>query len=178
MDINSFKIKLRKEEAIKKAKGLRTIFMGLSNKKISDVRIHYVEVKFVTCKLTHKPNFIEKYFFKDTKIKKQKILMMADGSTCETSIVDSKPEIVSFKNVAESSIQYSSYSDEIIINSCKRVASRVVRRNLGNLAEVDFQKIESYYRPYWLILYGEEKEGRRVKCIPVCADDCGSYRSF
>lgn len=175
MDISVFKIKVGKEEAIKKAKGLRSVIMGVSNKEISDVRLHYIEVKFVTCKLTHKPNFIEKYVFKDTKIRKQKILMMADGSTCETAVVDSKPEIVSVKNVDEKSIQYSSYSDDIIINSCKKVASRVVRRNLGNLAEVDFEKIESYYRPYWLILYGEED---RPKCIPVCADDCGTYRSF
>lgn len=178
MDINVFKIKLGKEEAIKKAKGLRSILMGVPNKEISDVSLHYIEVKFVTCKLIHKPNFIEKYLFKDTKIRKQKILMMADGSTCETAVVESKPEMVSVKNVDENSIQYSSYSDNIIIDSCKKVASRVVRRNLGNLVEVDFEKIESYYRPYWLIFYGEEKENKRAKCIPVCADECGTYRSF
>lgn len=178
MDINVFEIKVTKEEAIKRARGLRSIFMGLSNKKISNVRIHYVEVKFVTCNLTYKPNFIEKYLFKDNKIKQQKILMIADGSTCEAAIVSGKPNIISVKNADEEYIQSSSYSDEIIINNCKKVASRVVRRNLGSFAEVDFEKIESCYRPYWLILYGKEEECKKLKCIPVCADGCESYRSF
>ena len=178
MDINVFKIKVEKKDAIKMARGMRSIFMGLSNKKVSNVRLHYIEVKFVTCNLTYRPSIIEKYLFRDTKIKKQKILILADGTTCETAIVDSKPDIVSLKDVEENSIQVSSYSDERIISSCKKVASVIVRRNLGNLAEVDFEKIESCYRPYWLILYGEEKEGKNPKCIPVCADDCGSYRNF
>ncbi|MBV7274780.1 hypothetical protein [Clostridium thailandense] len=178
MDINIFKIKIGKEEAIRTAKGMRSFFMGLSNKKISEVRIHYVEVKFVTCILTHKPNFLEKYLFRNNKIKKQKILMLVDGTTCETAIVDSKPEIASVKDVDQESIQISSYSDKRMIDSCKRVASRVVRRNLGNLAEIEFEKIENCYRPYWLILYGEMKEGKKVRCIPVSADGCGSYRNF
>lgn len=97
MNINVFKIKVEKEDAIKMARGMRSIFMGLSNKKVSNVRIHYIEVKFVTCNLTYKPSLIEKYIFKDTKIKKQKILMLADGTTCEASIVESKPTIVSLK---------------------------------------------------------------------------------
>lgn len=178
MDINVFKIKVQKEDAIKMARGMRSVFMGLSNKKVSQVKIHYIEVKFVTCNLTYKPSIIEKYIFKDTKIKKQKILVLADGTTCETAIVESKPNIVSLKNVEENSIQLSSYSDERIINNCKKVASVVVRRNLGNLAEVRFEKIESCYRPYWLVLYGEDVGGKKPKCIPVCADGCGSYRNF
>ncbi|OAA92188.1 hypothetical protein [Clostridium ljungdahlii] len=178
MDINVFKIKVKKEKAIKMARGLRSTFMGLSNKKISDVRMHYVEVKFITCNLTYRPNFIEKYLFKDNEIKQQKILMIADGSTCEVAIVSGKPNIVSIKNVEENYIQPSSYSDEIMINNCKKIASRVVRRNMGSFAEVDFEKIESCYRPYWLILYGGERGGKNPKCIPVCADGCGSYRSF
>lgn len=178
MDINVFKSKVNKEEAIKMARGLRSTFMVLSNKKVTNVRIHYIEVKFVTCNLTYKPNFLEKYIFKDTKIKKQKILMLADGTTCEAAIVDSKPDIVSVKNVDENSVQFSTYSDESMINNCQKVASRVVRRNLGSLVQVDFAKIESCYRPYWLILYGEEVEGKKVKYIPVCADGCGSYRNF
>ncbi|MEY8000019.1 hypothetical protein AB8U03_07375 [Clostridium sp. Mt-5] len=178
MDINVFKIKVKREEAIKIARGLRSTFMGLSNRKVSNVRIHYVEVKFITCNLTYKPNFIEKYLFKDNETKKQKILMIADGTTCESAIVSGKPDIVPIKNVEENYVQFSSYSDELMISNCKKVASRVAFRNLGNFAKVDFEKIESCYRPYWLILYGEEKKVKKVKCIPVCADGCGSYRSF
>ncbi|WP_094605357.1 hypothetical protein SPSIL_002370 [Sporomusa silvacetica DSM 10669] len=180
MDIKAFSIKIDKEEATKLAesrgKWLRRLLCG--GKTISEVRLHFVECKLITYEITHRPNFLEKFIFRKSQEKKQKITMLADGTNGSVAWVDSMPGMVMLDNVAESQVQYVEKDDEYIINKGRGIALKVVHRHAGGIPEIKMLSIDSVFRPYWIAFFDEVIEGKKVHYCPVAADGCGMHRTI
>ena len=179
MDIRSFPVKINKSEAEKIAleKGgllWKTVFLKLP---VSEIREHFIEFKIITFEATHRPTLIEKVFFRRNEVKKQKITMLADGSTGSVSWVDSMPEIVTMKGIDTLKVQTSDKENDYLINRGRRIATQVMHRHIGGVPELEVLKIESVYRPYWIAFYGDVIEGRKVRYKPIAADGCGTHRS-
>ncbi|OBR94381.1 hypothetical protein CLRAG_15480 [Clostridium ragsdalei P11] len=180
MDIKSFPIKVEKQEAEKRAQAMggvlwKVIFL---NKKLSEVRKHFVEFKLVTLEIIHKPTVIERMVSKKANEKKQTITLLANGSTGSVSWVDSMPDIIELKEVDSNSIQLSDKDDDYLILKARKLALKVVHRHVGGIPEFKVLKIESVFRPYWIALYGDVAEGNKVRYMPIAADGCGSHRSM
>jgi hypothetical protein len=180
MDIKTFSIKMDKKEAMKLAesrgKWLKKFFFD--SKAISEVRLHFVEYKLITYEITHHSNFIEKLIFRKAQEKKQKITMLADGTSGSVAWVDTMPGMVMMDNIAEEQVQYADKDDEYIINKGRSVALKVVHRHVGGIPEIKILNIDSVFRPYWIAFFGEVIEGNKVYYYPVAADGCGIHRTI
>lgn len=180
MDIKAFSIKIDKEAAAKLAesrgKWLRRVFFG--GKTVTEVRLHFVECKLITYEITHRPNFLEKFIFRKSQEKKQRITMLADGTNGSVAWVDSLPGMVMMSNVAESQVQYVTKDDEYIVSKGRAVALKVVHRHIGGIPEIRMLSIDSVFRPYWIAFFDEVIEGRKVRYCPVAADGCGIHRTI
>lgn len=179
MDIKSFSIKINKDEAEKIAQtkgGLlwRAVF---SNNKLKEIRQHFIEFKLITFEAIHKPTPFDKLVSKKTEIKKQTITLLANGSTGSVSWVDSMPDIILLKNIDSNIVQLSDRDNEYLISRGRRLATKVMHRHIGGVPELEVLKIESVFRPYWIALYGDVIEGKKIRYKPIAADGCGSYRS-
>ncbi|WP_406541659.1 hypothetical protein [Clostridium ljungdahlii] len=78
MDIRAFPIKVEKQEAEKRAQAMggvlwKVIFL---NKKLSEVRKHFVEFKLVTLEIIHKPTVIERMVSKKLMKKNKQLLCL------------------------------------------------------------------------------------------------------
>jgi len=180
MDIQIFPIKLAREEAETMARqkgGLfwRTVF---SRKDLSELRQHFVEYKVITLEAVFRPTIIQRLLFRKTDIRKQKIQMLANGSTGSVSWIESMPEIVTMNGVDENAIQLSDRNDDRLVSRCRKVAVRVMHRFAGGIPELEVLSIESVYRPFWIALYGNTSANNKCRYLPIAADLCGSHRSF
>ena len=59
---------------------------------------------------------------------------------------------------------------EKIIQTAKRPALRMVRRQIGKTATAEVHSVRSVYRPYYVAFYGEMKMGTKVRYLPIPAD--------
>ena len=50
------------------------------------------------------------------------------------------------------------------------MAMRITHRFMGGTPDINIIKIESFFRPYWVLFFGEVKENTRVGYLPVEAD--------
>ena len=178
MKINSYIKEVSKEEAIKIANNKGNIIgkMLLKDKDISTVKSLYIENKIITLNMTHQPNIITKSIFKKDSSKKQKITLIADGSTGGVAYYESGPQKESI-NILEDEVQMSAYEDDVLIEKAKRLARRIVRKQIGGNVSLELVSIESIFRPFYVAFYGELKEGTKIRYLPIAADGCRSKRT-
>lgn len=180
MNIKAFPIKVTKDEAeriAQKKGGLlwRIIFSG---KDIGEIRQHFIEFKLITFEAVYRPGIFERTVLKKTAERRQKIVMLANGSSGSAAWVQDLPEVVSLEKVDKNNIQLSDREDEYLVGKCRKVALRVMHRFVGGIPELEVKSIESVYRPYWIALYGQVVNGSKVRYMPIPADGCSSQRSF
>lgn len=180
MDIKSFPIITTKEEAeaVADKKGTFIGRMLLFGRKAKDIRLHYVEYKLITYEIIHAPGLIERAISGKREAKKQRITMIANGSTGGVSWAETLPEILAVKDVNEDIIQLSDKLEDDLIRRGKKIAMRVIHRHVGSIPELKVLSVESIFRPYWVAFYGDVVEGSRVRYLPIVADGCGSHRTF
>ncbi|MGE5632349.1 MAG: hypothetical protein ACM3TR_14810 [Caulobacteraceae bacterium] len=180
MDINSFPLITTKEEAkaLAERKGTFVGRMLLKGKKVSEIRLHYVEYKLITYEITHNPSFIEKVINKNHEKKTQKIKMIANGSTGGVAWAEVLPEIIVVKDIDEDMVQLSDKREEDLISRGKKIATRIIHRHIGSIPELKVLSVESVFRPFWVAFYGEVVQGVRVSYLPIAADGCGSHRTY
>lgn len=179
MDIKSFPVKINEVEARKIAleKGGMFWRMVFSKLPVTEIRDHFIEFKLITFMATHKPSLVERLLFKKSEIKKQKVTMLADGSTGSISWVESMPEAVIMKGIDELKVQKSDKENDYLVSRGRRIATQVLHRHVGGVPELEVVSIETVYRPYWIAFYGDVIEGKRVRYKPIPADGCGSHRT-
>ena len=112
MEINSLPIKLTKEEAIDVGKNGRGSFLSrlfVKNKKVHEVRLHYIEFKLVTLEVRY-----DKFGFRKKCDKVHKLNILINGSTGSGSIVQDMPKTIKIKDVDENIVQYCDKDDQRI----------------------------------------------------------------
>ena len=178
MKIDSY-VKIMKKEDAKEIANKKGNVVGrilLKNNSINEMKTLYIENKIITFNMIHEPNVLSKGIFKATG-KKQKITLIADGSTGGVSYYESAPSIESIK-ANEDEIQFSIYEDDLLIEKSKKLARRIVRRQIGGNISLEIESIKSIFRPFYVAFYGELKEGNKVRYLPIAADGCKSKRTF
>ncbi|HBF4082744.1 TPA: hypothetical protein KQC97_000838 [Clostridioides difficile] len=170
MDIKALPIKITKEEAIEIAKsGKNSLFskLILKNKYAHEVRLHYIEFKIVMLKI-HKTKSIFKNRRYSNDINELKILV--NGSTGSGSIVQDFPTYEIVKNVDCNIVQYSDKDERRVKAKANKMAMRLTHRFMGGIPEIEIVKIESIFRPYWVVFFGKVELNRRVSYLPIEAD--------
>ncbi|WFD12294.1 hypothetical protein [Tepidibacter hydrothermalis] len=168
MEIYALPIKMLREEAIEIAtqgKGsiLRKLF--LLNKKVEEVRIHYIEFKLINLEIKNKN-------------KHNNIKILINGSTGSGSLVQDMPVAEQIEIIDENSIQCCDKDDKMIRLKAIKMAMRISHRFMGGIPEIKISKIESIFRPYWVVFFDKVQENKKVKYLPIEADGFSINRGF
>ncbi len=170
MDIRALPIKITKDEAIDIAKSGKNSLLSkliLKNRYAHEVRLHYIEFKIVTLKIhKNKSIFIRKRHSND--INELKILV--NGSTGAGSIVQSLPISEIVRNVNCDIVQHSDKDERRVKAKANKMATRLTHRFMGGIPEIEIVKIESIFRPYWVVFFGKVELNTRVSYLPIEAD--------
>ncbi|MGL4912870.1 MAG: hypothetical protein ACRC3Y_10635 [Romboutsia sp.] len=93
-------------------------------------------------------------------------------------MVQDLPKVVKIKNVDENIIQYSSYEDSRIKSKAIKMAMRISHRFMGGTPDIEITSIQSFFRPYWVVFFGEVKSNTKVRYLPIEADGFVINRGF
>ena len=134
------------------------------------LRLMYLENKEVILKLNYQPAPLMRWLGKTPPgPESQLIRMIVEGTRCTASYAEN--ELITEEiEVDEEEIQRTEFPEEKIIQTAKRPALRLVRRQIGRIATAEVHSIRSVYRPYYVAFYGELKMGTRVRYLPIAAD--------
>lgn len=178
MNIDALPIKLTEKEAIKLAKeGNGSFFSKVFLRKMEahEVRLHYIEFKWVTVEVKYnKPGFRKSN--KEDRIHKLNILV--NGSTGTGIVVQDLPKVVKVKDINEDIIQYSSYDESRIKGKTMKMAMRISHRFMGGTPDIEITNIKSFFRPYWVIFFGVVRVDSKVRYMPIEADGFIINRGF
>ncbi|WP_454054140.1 hypothetical protein [Clostridium sp. Marseille-Q7071] len=171
MKINALPIKVTEEEAIEIAKNgkgsvLSRIF--LKYKKVHEARLHYIEFKLVTIEIQQN---------KDNKANILKVLI--NGSTGSGSIAqDVVPISITSQDVDEDIIQYSDKDDTKIRSKAIKMTMRITHKFMGKIPEIKIIKIDSIFRPYWVVFFDKVEKNKKVIYLPIEADGFKINKGF
>jgi len=170
MKINCFPKTMSEEQAMKIAKGGGNILGKTlySNKKVN-IKLMYLENKYIEYEMTYKTNLIDKIIKKDEKIRKQKIRAIVEGTRCTASYVPDEIKLET-KDIPDENIQFTEFAEDKLISKGKDACRRMVRRQIGSYITMEVEKMESVYRPYYIAFYGDLVEGTKVRYLPIPAD--------
>lgn len=149
----------------------------LLNRKPTSIRLFYIEFKIIRLNISYKPSWIDKILTANNRLKGQNMSLIVDGTCGAAALIDSRPPVVRIE-VDENRIQYSDLTDDELLLRARKTATRILRRHIGGFPMIDLFSIDSVFRPYWIVFYGDPKPGHKVRYIPVPADGCSSNRTF
>ncbi|MDU4880075.1 MAG: hypothetical protein E6X57_06710, partial [Clostridioides difficile] len=67
-------------------------------------------------------------------------------------------------------VQYSDKDERRVKAKANKMAMRLTHRFMGGIPEIEIVKIESIFRPYWVVFFGKVELNRRVSYLPIEAD--------
>ncbi|EFQ22512.1 hypothetical protein [Aminomonas paucivorans] len=150
----------------------------LRGQALAELRLHFVEYRVLLFSVLHRPNWISRNLFKDRGEKRQLCRVLVNGSTGGALWAEEIPEPLVSYEAREEQIQHSSFPRERMEEKGSRLVLRVLRRRVGGYPEVNLEEDAPVYRPFYVALYGEPREGCRVRYLPFAADGCSSHRTF
>lgn len=100
----------------------------------------------------------------------QKICILVEGTRCSPAFLDRELETVSVQVEDECQLQACAFPEEKVVEAGKLLARRMVRRQSGRNVSLAVKEIRSLYRPFYVVFYGEMKEGTKVRYLPIPAD--------
>ena len=170
MKIECFPIKMKEEEALKIAAGGKNpIIRLLFGKKKINLRVMYLESRYIIYEMTYHDNFLVKAINKKKTEDKQKIRVMVEATTCTAAYVED--EIVTEeREVEENDIQHTYYEDKRLRDCGAIMARRMVRRHAGRNLSIRPVEERKVYRPFYIAIYGEMIEGTKARYMPIAAD--------
>ncbi|RDY26174.1 hypothetical protein CHL78_014580 [Romboutsia weinsteinii] len=178
MEINALPLKLTQEDAVDIAKKGRGSFLSkllLMKKDAHEVRLHYIEFKLVTIEIRYNKSG----FRKSNKHDKTHIIkILINGSTGSGSVVNDVPKVIKVKNINRDIVQYSDKDESRVRGKANKMAMRITHRFMGGVPDIKIINIESFFRPYWVVFFGEVKANNRVSYMPVEADGFVINRGF
>lgn len=172
MQITATPISMTEAEALKVAHGGGNVVgKALYGKKDITLRLMYLESREVIFNLTYQPAPLMRWLGKKTSDRPaQKIRMMVEGTRCTASYSGEPIKTVDIEVDNEEAVQKTEFSDQEIVQTAKRMAVRMVRRQIGQVPFAELYAMRSIYRPYYVAFYGELKMGTRVRYLPIPAD--------
>ena len=172
MQIEVTPITMSEEEAMKVARGGGNIIgKAMFGKKDINLQLWYLENREVIFNLEYQPAPLMRWLGKtSSKRPSQKIRMVVEGTRCTASYAGEPINTREIEIEDSEAIQKTTYSDEEIIQTAKRMAVRMVRRQIGQVPKAEVYQMRSFYRPYYIAFYGELKMGERVRYLPIPAD--------
>lgn len=180
MKIKHFAIKKSAEEAKREAgrKGLLAKIFGGGWGKPLTVKTIFIENRLITFEVTTHPPFFEKLLKKESAPRKTKMEMIGNGSTCGVSYYDRRGVEITESDIDDANVQLSDFTDEALTTRANALARRILRRRVGGNISLEAIDMQSIFRPYHVVFFGEPKEGRKIYYIPIAADGCSVKRTF
>lgn len=169
MEINALPVVVTKDEAKQIALNGRGSFLAkmfTMNKKVYETRLHYIEFKLVTMEVVYSKSG----FRKSNNQNLSTLKILVNGSTGAGSVVQDIPKSKKVKNIDKNIIQYSDKDDKRVRAKANKMSMRIAHRFMGGMPETKIISIESIFRPYWVVFFGEVKENKRVRYLPIEAD--------
>lgn len=158
-------------EAMQKARGGgNALGKAMYGGKDINLKLIYLENKEVILKLNYQPAPLMRWLgIKPKGPDSQLIRMIVEGTRCTASYSE-QPLNTEEIEVEEGAYQKTEFPMDKIIQTAKRPALRMVRRQIGRVATADVHSVRSVYRPYYVAFYGEMKMGEKVRYLPIPAD--------
>lgn len=178
MNIQCFPVKMTEEEAMRIAKKGGS-FLGklfISNKQKINLRLMYLESRYITYEMTFQDTIFSVIAKKKEK-DRQKIRVMVEATTCTASYVPEEVKYVE-REVEKEDIQESCYDAKRLENCGAIMAKRLVRRHLGRNLTIRKEREERVFRPFYIAIYGEMQEGTKARYLPIEADGNRISRTF
>lgn len=171
---------MAEEEAMEVAEK-RGNFLGrllLGKKKIT-LKLMYIESKEITFEMTYMDTFLRKIFTQQEALPhKQKILMLAEGTRGTPAYLEEPIKTQAMQILDSTQVQPTEIPQEKLIENAKRLAGRMVKRQIGSYVTLDVLQLRSIYRPYYIAFYGELVENTKVRYIAIPADGNVIERTF
>lgn len=180
MRIEVTPITMSEEEAMKVARGGGNLLgRAMYGKKDITLKLWYLENREVIFNLDYQPAPLMRWLGKtESKRPSQKIRMVVEGTRCTASYAGEPIKTREIEIEDSEAIQKTTYPDEEIIQTAKRLAVRMVRRQIGQVPHAELYQMRPIYRPYYIAFYGELKMGSRVRYLPIPADGNRVERSL
>jgi hypothetical protein len=174
LKLNSFAVKISEEEARTLSERQLGVIGRLivGRKTPVEMRSIFIENKLITYEITAVPGPIAALFKKNTPSRKSKIQIIANGSTSGVSHYDGTGLEIVEMEVSDEQVQMSGYSDSILVTKGNALARRILRRRVGGNITLEPIEVQSIFRPYYVAFYGALTEGRKVRYLPIPADNC------
>lgn len=180
MKVLATKKTMTEKEAVQKARGGGNVFgKALYGSKDIHLRLMYLESIEITFRAHYKPPILSRLFSREyTPDMSQKICMIVEGTRCTASYNERPLQLISM-NLPEDDVQKCAFPEEKIIETAKRVAKRIMRRQAGKIVTTwDVESYRPFVRPYYVAFYGEPKMGERIRYLPIEADGFKVERSL
>lgn len=178
MEIECFPVKMTEEEALRIARGGKNpIVRAIFGKKKINLRIMYLESRYITYEMTYKDNIIVKTLKKKKVQDKQKIRVMVEATTCSPSYVEDDI-VTEIKDIKENDIQPTYYDDKRLSDCGAIMAARMVRRHMGRNLSIKPVEERKVYRPFYIAIYGDMVENTKARYMPIAADGNVVCRNF
>lgn len=172
---------MNEENAMKIARGGGNIIgKALYGKGKITLKLMYLESREVILDLYYQPTPLMRWLLKKEEPNRpsQKIRMMVEGTRCGASYAGEDLSTCEIEVEDSDSVQNTEYSNEKIIQAAKRLALRMVRRQIGKIATAEVSSMRSVYRPYYIAFYGDMKLGEKVRYLSIAADGSRVERTF
>ena len=170
MKIQTMPIVMTEEEALKIAAGHKNpVVRVMAGKKKINLRLMYLEHRYYIYEMTYHDSPLAALFHKNKTEQKQKIRVIVDTTTCSASHT-ADPIRTKEVEVDELSIQPSYYPDQRLEDCGAMMARRMVRRRVGKQLSIRTVSCETFYRPYYIAIYGDMVEGTKARYLPIAAD--------
>ena len=129
--------------------------------------------------MTYMDTFLRKIFTqKESLPRKQKILMLAEGTRGTPAYLEKPIKTQSLQITDPAQVQTTEIPQDKLIENAKRLAGRMIRRQIGSYVTLEVLQLRSIYRPYYIAFYGELVENTKVRYIAIPADGNIIERTF
>lgn len=177
-NIECFPIKMSEEEALRIARGGKNpIVKGIWGNKKINLRVMYLESRYIIYEMTYRDNAIVRAIKKMKEPQKQNIRVMVEATTCTASYTEDDI-VTEMKEVDENDIQATYYTDKRLTDCGAIMARRMVRRHVGRNLSIKPVEMRKVYRPFYIAIYGDMIEGTKARYMPIAADGNLVSRTF
>lgn len=178
MNIKCFPVKMTREEAMTIAKTGGGLLGKLFVKdKAITLRLMYLENRYLIYQMTYLDSPLATLFRKKKAPDQQKIRVMVEATTCTASYVQDEIKVME-QDIPEEDIQFTYYEEKRLHDCGANMARRLVRRHLGRNLSIKVDTEEKVFRPFYIAIYGDMKEGTRARYLPIEADGNSVKRTF
>ena len=136
---------------------------------VSQIDIAYFPYYLIDFSYVVQPGRIGKLIDKNAQRRESKISILTDCTTASSALVEKMPDMEELE-VAPDCLKEKLLPENEIVDTAKKLAFRLLRKFIVGSPEIMLAHVEEVYRPFWVAIYGEYKEGNKVRYMPIPAD--------